>query len=224
VRPVLRSVKQINGSHLRATDGEMGHVADVLFDDRTWRVRYLVADTGGWLPGRRVLIAPQAVAEVGAAVAVRLSRAQVEAAPAAETDLPVSRQHEADLAAHYGWDPWWTSTGDPLDPGAVLLPPPELPTEDEDSPHGDPHLRSARELIGYHIHASDGEIGHVADFLLDDAPWVIRSALADAGHWRRGPHVVLDLGWIERIDWLESAVYVSVDRDAVRDAPVHEPS
>src|SRR5262245_3142009 len=153
---MLRSVKEIHGSHLRATDGEIGHVADVLFDDHTWRVRYLVADTGGWLPGRQVLIAPQAIAEVGQSVAVRLSRSQVEAAPAAETDLPVSRQHEVELAAHYGWDPWWTSTGDPLDPGAVMLPPPDLSTEEEDEvEHGDPNLRSAREVMGYRIHATD---------------------------------------------------------------------
>lgn len=216
---MLLSAKHIQGSRLRATDGEIGHVADLLFDDRSWRVRYLVADTGGWLPGRRVLIAPQAVSVGEEHVAVALTRAQVEAAPAAETDLPVSRQHEADLASHYGWDPWWTTSGDPLDPGPLLLP--QAP-DDEPEAHGDPHLRSAREVIGYRIHASDGEIGHVVDFLVDEGGWAIRSAVADTGGWRHGHSVALDLGWIAEIDWLESAVHVSVDREAVRGAPAHE--
>lgn len=218
---MLRGVKHIHGLHLRATDGEIGHVADVLFDDRTWRVRYLIADTGHWLPGRQVLISPQAVTGVDGAVSVDLTRAQVEAAPAAESDLPVSRQHEADIAAHYGWDPWWTTTGDPLDPGAILLPP--TPDEEEGAPHGDPHLRSAREVIGYRVHATDGEVGHVADFVVDDADWTLQGLVADTGHRRHGHQVVLPLSWVDRIDWLEASVHVSVDREAVRGAPAHAP-
>jgi hypothetical protein len=221
---VLRSVCDIHGSHLRATDGEIGHVAELLFDDRTWRVRWLVADTGHWLPGRRVLIAPAAVAWVGGPVSVGLSRGQVEDAPAAETDLPVSRQHEAELAAHYGWDPWWTTTGDPLDPGAMLLssPDPEQLAAEAEAHHGDPHLRSTREVIGYHLHATDGDIGHVADLLLDAEGWLIDAAVADPGHRRHGSRTVIDLGWIASIDWLDSSVHLTVDRAVVRAAPAAE--
>jgi hypothetical protein len=47
-----RSLKEIIGYSMGATDGEIGHVSDFLFDDHEWTVRYLVASTGTWLPGR----------------------------------------------------------------------------------------------------------------------------------------------------------------------------
>ena len=57
---MLRSLKRFYGEKLGALDGVIGHVKDFYFDDRTWAVRYLVTDTGSWLPGRQVLIAPHA--------------------------------------------------------------------------------------------------------------------------------------------------------------------
>ena len=55
---MLRSIKQLHGAKLGASDGEIGHVKDFYFDDQNWAVRYVVADTGSWLPGRQVLISP----------------------------------------------------------------------------------------------------------------------------------------------------------------------
>ncbi len=53
---MLRSVSDLHGREIRATDGEIGSVDRFLFDDETWTVRYLVVDTGNWLPGSQVLI------------------------------------------------------------------------------------------------------------------------------------------------------------------------
>ena len=58
---MLQSIKQLYGEKLGASDGEIGHVKDFYLDDRNWAVRYLVADTGTWLPGRRVLLSPHAI-------------------------------------------------------------------------------------------------------------------------------------------------------------------
>jgi hypothetical protein len=60
---MLRSIKQLYGDKLGASDGEIGHVKDFYFDDQSWVVRYLVADTGNWLSGRQVLISPHAFPE-----------------------------------------------------------------------------------------------------------------------------------------------------------------
>ena len=62
-RFMLRSIKQLYGDKLGASDGEIGQVKDFYFDDQSWTVRYLVADTGSWLPGRQVLISPHAFPE-----------------------------------------------------------------------------------------------------------------------------------------------------------------
>ena len=55
-----RSIKQLYGLKLHASDGEIGHVKDFYFDDQKWVVRYVVVDTGPWLLDRLVLIAPHA--------------------------------------------------------------------------------------------------------------------------------------------------------------------
>src|SRR5262245_52534084 len=114
---MLRSVKTIEGFHLEATDGEIGHASDILFEDDSWAVRYVEVDTGGWIPGRRVLLAPQSLGPLEwdrKRLDVRLTRAQVEAAPNSLTDLPVSRQEEMALHEHYGWDLYWPdAAGEP---------------------------------------------------------------------------------------------------------------
>ncbi len=58
---MLISLEEIIGYALQGVDGKLGDVEDFYFDDEGWTVRYLLADTGGWLPGRRVLISPEEV-------------------------------------------------------------------------------------------------------------------------------------------------------------------
>jgi PRC-barrel domain len=67
---MLKNIKDIYGTKLTATDGEIGHVKDFYFDDKSWAVRYLVVDTGSWLPGRLVLLAPQAFDGFGPITAI----------------------------------------------------------------------------------------------------------------------------------------------------------
>lgn len=60
---MLRSIEELRGYTIGAIDGDIGSVDDFYFDDERWAVRYLVADTGGWLGGRKVLITPPALRE-----------------------------------------------------------------------------------------------------------------------------------------------------------------
>jgi sporulation protein YlmC with PRC-barrel domain len=109
---VLRSVSSLLGSSILANDGEMGHVHDILFDDRSWLVRYIVVETGSWLSGRRVLLSPiiaQAPDVEGRVLRVALTRDQVRNSPGIDTDLPVSRQQEIAMTLHYGWPAYWTA-------------------------------------------------------------------------------------------------------------------
>jgi hypothetical protein len=74
-----------SGHHIEATDGEIGHLEDLLIDDHTWAIRYLVVNTSNWWSGRRVLVAPHWVRDVSwseAKVSVDLTRRTV-------TDLPL---------------------------------------------------------------------------------------------------------------------------------------
>src|SRR6202142_1733347 len=131
---MLRSVKQLYGDKLGASDGEIGHVKDFYFDDQTWAVRYVVADTGSWLPGRQVLISPHAFGSLhqdGKLLLVNLTRKQIEASPAIEPQKPVSRKYEEEYYRYYGWPYYWR--GDALGgmgggPG-LGRPPKRLPAE-----------------------------------------------------------------------------------------------
>src|ERR1043166_6310368 len=123
---MLRSARELRGFGIQATDGEIGHVDQFFFDDAHWTVRYLVVDTGHWLPGRKVLIAPAAIGATdwaGRRLHVRLTRKQVENSPDIDTEKPVSRQQETEYAGYYGWTYRWVGPG----PAGPLLYPGIVP-------------------------------------------------------------------------------------------------
>ncbi|HEY0945081.1 MAG TPA: PRC-barrel domain-containing protein, partial [Opitutaceae bacterium] len=96
--------------------------------------------------------------------------------------------------------------------------------DDERQPAADPHLRSAREVRGYHIEASDGSIGHVEDFLLDEQTWTIRYIIIDTRNWWPGRKVVVSPHWISAVRWADSTVAVALLRDEIKNAPEYDPS
>ena len=163
---MLQSIKQLYGDKLGASDGEIGHVKDFYFDDQNWAVRYLVADTGSWLPGRQVLISPHAFGsldQAGKVLRVNLTRKQIEDSPSIESHKPVSRQYEEEYYRYYGWPYYWQGgglwgmSGFPI----LELPPKPLPGEPATASgpqpeRADAHLRSTQAVNGYHLQASDG--------------------------------------------------------------------
>ena len=86
------------------------------------------------------------------------------------------------------------------------------------------HVHSARAMTNDSIEATDGTIGHVADFILDDEGWVIRYLLVDTGNWLPGKKVLLSPRWVERMDWSKSRVYVDVTKAKVESSPEYDPS
>ena len=230
---MLRNVKELQGYAIHAKDGVMGEVDDLYFDDEAWAVRYLVVDTGRWLSGRKVLISPAAIGHpdwLGQTLPVSLTKAQVEGCPNIDTRKPVSRQHEAAHSAYFGYPHYWGASdlwGTGAYPGALSI---ELenaeaaksrPASAAQNPD-DSHLRSCRAVTGYHIHAKDGDIGHVADFLVDDHTWAIRYLIADTGNWWSGHKVLVAPKWIEAVSWSEARVSVGLSRHAVRKAPAYD--
>jgi len=103
---MLRSLKSLINYEIAAKDGAIGSVHDFYFDDRRWCVRYLVVDTGTWLPGRRVLLSPVSIGGADWAakhIEVGLTKEQVENSPPLSADRPVSRQHERELTEYFAW-------------------------------------------------------------------------------------------------------------------------
>lgn len=222
---MLQNLKPLYGDKLGALDGEVGHVKDFYFDDQTWAVRYVVADTGTWLTGRQVLLSPYgfgSLRQAGKLLLVNLSRKQIEDSPLIETHKPVSRQYEEEYHRYYGWPLYWQ--GGSLWGASDLptsKPPPRQPRSDPIAANGAPakrpdaHLRSTQSVAGYHLQASDGVIGHVCDFLVDPQTWVIGQLVVKIGHRLSGQEVQIPTSRVERISYDASTVFVRLTKAAV---------
>jgi uncharacterized protein YrrD len=220
-----RNINSLIGFKMGATDGEIGKVKEFYFDDHTWTVRYLIIETGNWLLGRKVLIAPQALLNPdweNKVFPVNLTKAQIENSPDIDTDMPVSRSQEIELYGHYPWQNYW---GTGFFAGGFGGYPDATPFLDETSieeseskdhsSDSDPHLRSSHNIIGYQIHASDGDFGHVIDFIVDDQNWELKYLVIDTHQWIGGKKVLIPVGHIISFQWDSANVYVNETVDSV---------
>ena len=233
---MLLIASALKGYAIEATDGVLGTVSDFLFDDGSWKIRWLVVDTGGWLPGRKVLLHPSALDEVNhltETVAVRLTRTQVQHSPDITRDEPVSRQMEYDTYHYYGWDPLWGggAYGMGMIASPLMMPPQTSEAEREveqlvqDRLEGDdPQLRSMHAVKGYHIEATDGGIGHVQDFIIDEPSWSLRYLIIDTSNWWFGQHVLISPYAVTDIDWSDSKVRLNVTREQIKSSPAWDPA
>ena len=228
---MLQGIKPLYGNKLGASDGDIGHVKDFFFDDQNWAIRYVVADTGSWLPERQVLISPHAFVylhQSAKVLAVNLTRKQIENSPPIESHKPVSRQYEEEYHRYYGWPYYWQGGGLWGMGGFPILelPPKPLPTvpatvNGPQPKRADAHLRSTQAVNGYHLQASDGTIGHICDFMMDTRSWAISELVIKIGHRFSGKEVQIPASAVDRISWDESKVFVHLPKEVVEQSPQH---
>lgn len=224
-----RSIKEIQDYVLEADDGEIGRCKDFIFDDGSWTVRYMVADTGKWLPKKKVLISPISLGKAdweSKTYRVELTKSQIEACPGLDENAPVSREYEKQLFDHFGWSPYWIGTrlwGMAAIPTRMAVPEPGKKSESQtatmevESPFR--NLRSAGEVMGYHIQATDGEIGHVEDFIMDDTNWTLRYVVVDTRNILPGKKVLLAPQWVNSIEWRGRKMNVDLSKDLIKNGP-----
>lgn len=219
---MLYKAKNLEGYQLLSHDGAVGKVKDFYFDDKHWTVRYLVADTAYWLAGRKVLISPYALQNVNKieqSIVVDLSKNQIENSPSWDCDKPVSRQYEELYHQHYGWPLYWK--GPSIWGESPIID--RVRNESKEVNLGgkawDHHLRSTDVVSGYDIQAADGYIGHIQDFIIDDATWTIRYLIVDTQNWLPGKKVLISPLWIESVNWDSSKVVVKINREAIKISP-----
>jgi hypothetical protein len=228
--PMLRSLNDLEQYAVSATDGDIGSVANFLLDDKRWTVRYLVVKAGGYFTGRQVLISPisfQRADWTTHRFHLALTKDKVKDSPSVDVDEPVSRQFERDYYRYYNYPYYWGSTGvwgvggyPALLGSGTWIEPADLSDEE----HRDPHLRSAKELTGYHIHGSDGVIGHIADFMVDDDTWELRYLVVQSAHWWvQGKKVLVAPCWASAVSWIDREVHVDLTRQAIKNSPEWDP-
>lgn len=218
---MLQNIKELYGDKLAASDGDIGHVKDFYFDDKSWVIRYVVADTGTWLNERQVLLSPHAFGHLDReknTLMIRLTRKQIENSPSIDTHRPVSRQYEEDHYQYYGWPAYWDGGGMW---GIAGFPVADTSRDKKKTLHhghnqrDDLHLRSTKAVAGYKIQALDGTIGSVRSFMVDNKSWAIGELVVEAGQWYSGKEVLIAPAKIQRVSHDESKVFVSLTKSDI---------
>jgi sporulation protein YlmC with PRC-barrel domain len=228
-----RSIKSLLGYIIKGTDGEIGHVEEFYFDDRTSTIRYMVVKTGGWFSEKRVLISPEAFQKAeweSKTLYVNLTQEKIKNSPNIDTDKPVSRQQEELIRGYYAWSGYYGYEntgywglgmwGYPPIREVVVEKESKKKTEHMDD---DTHLRSTDEVTGYEIHATDGHIGEVANFMIDDATWKIDFLVVETGNWFSGKKVLFSPDRVKEIDWKTGAVIIDTTVAHVKSSPEYDP-
>jgi len=220
---MLSKANTLKGYTLDSIDGEIGKVKEFYFDDQHWTIRYLVADTGNWLTDRQVLLSPYSLIAIKSEeqqISVDLTKNQIEHSPSLNSDKPVSRQFEEEYNEYYGWPMYWS--------GQYMWGYSPHIERDRDKWRAsievqqaswDPHLRSTHDVSGHHIQATDGEMGYVEDFIIDDMTWAIRYLVINTWNWWPGKQVLVSPRWIERVSWNESKVFINLLRETIKLSP-----
>jgi sporulation protein YlmC with PRC-barrel domain len=234
-----RSINSLLGYAIKGTDGEIGKVEEFYFDDRTSTIRYIVVKTGGWFSGKKVLISPESFQKAeweSKTFSVNLTQEKIKNSPDIDTDKPVSRQQEESMRGYYSW-PGYYGYGygfgmyENWGLGTWGYPAVEERIEEREKnilkatghSKDNPHLRSTHEVKGYDIHATNGDIGKVEDFLIDDGTWKIDFLVIDTGHWFPGKKVLISPDWIKKIDWETGAIIIDTTIEHVKGSPEYDP-
>ena len=229
---MLHLAHKIRGTTVRSRDGEIGTLDDFLFEQSQWAIRYLVVSTGSWLAGRKVLISPMAVEgpwdRSGISLSVR--RSQVQESPDLQPTT-LARESESLLLQHYGQPFYWEGaniwgmfdTPQALQ-GARREPPPRngAAVNAAVARAAAERLRSTEEIKGFHVQASDGEMGHVDDLFLGEESWRIRYLLVDTSNWIGGKLVLVSTDVVETIDREAGKLRVSDSREDIRNSPTYD--
>lgn len=212
---MLRSLKELLGYRVTAKDGDIGTVHDFLLEGGSRDIRYVVAETGSWVERSHVLLARTAFGEVHwptRAFPVRLTVEQARRSPEVTWDSGLSREEEHRLHKHYEWLPYWLAEGwgatDGVEPGELPDPVPDYPS-----------LLHVRKLLGAVVRGTDLDLGHVADLIVDDETWRLRSLIVDTEYWWPQSIVMVDMAKVMAFNAPAHAFDVAMNREQIAESP-----
>lgn len=200
--------KQIYRMSLEGTDGRVGTLYDLLFDEQSWKVRHLVVSTDRWFRGRQIVLDPEVIERADwreRHLQVRMTREQSRQSPNASTALPVARRRMLEEAAQaIVAEAYWSKMRLVLSDFA-----------------GDPHLHSTKTLTSLHIHCTDGLLGHIADFVIDDETWRVADLVVDTRNWWLGKRVLIEPTLVNSIDWDRREIRITLPGEQIEHRPAY---
>ncbi|BFT30024.1 PRC-barrel domain-containing protein [Alteromonas sp. D210916BOD_24] len=219
--------KQLTHFSIRATDDSIGGIRDILFDDETYVVRYLVADTNTWFPlSRKVVISPISVKHLDideGNVHINMTVDTLKNSPSIDEHKPVSREYEENLFKYFGYGYYWIGPGawgEFAHPNELV----ELQRQEESGlqhpKKTENHLRACSEVGGYEVATQNDKVGHISNFIIDTYSWKIVLLVVDTNNWLPGgKHLALLPSDIKKIDWAAHHVAVSLTHEKLEDRP-----
>jgi hypothetical protein len=221
-----RSLKDLIGYKIEAKDGISGRVKDFLFDEENWVIRYLKADLGTFLLGRNVLIPKEFLKQPdwnSLSFPVELSKEEIKKSPLLDDNITVSRKYEQELNKHFKIIDYWSNINiSPVGGMAYYYPPRPItaPTKIIDEKDLNTSIRSFKEVKGYHIHALDGEIGHIDDLIIEDSDWQIVYAVVDTRNWLPwSKKVLISINHMDKISYAKQKININLNIETIKNAP-----
>jgi uncharacterized protein YrrD len=226
---MLYALNAIENFTVNATDGYIGKIKDFYFDDRTWKLRYLIVETGIWLKNQKVILPASAIKWVHMDennLTLDLSMYQVKNGPVIDNQLSLMPQTEIDYLSYYGYS-FYRGASESYsfehdqDSEAKLAD--IFATVDAvRRTFGDRHLRSCKEMINYDVEASDNDVGYLQGMLFNEDDWSISHLMVNTSNWWLGHQVLLEPECVKDTSWGDAKIYINLLRHQVQDAPVFD--
>jgi len=227
---MLWNASAMTGYAIKAANGKIGTVSDMLFEDVDWAIRWMVVDTGDWLPGRKVLLPVSALGQPDAEAShlpVNLTMRQIEESPDIDMSQAASSDIESRLLEYYGLPRSRDDKGAHVaiarasgTPSILGLLPARRPNEaDAEAVGHTPNLHGLSAITRSTIEATDGDIGHAEDFLVDTASWQVRYMTVHTANWWPGEKVLISPRSVDWIDVARGIIQLDVTRQKVKDSP-----
>lgn len=223
---MLRVGLALQGYGIEAGTAEIGTLSDLLFDETTWQIKWVVVESGSWKCGRKIRIRPSYIETTDCQrqlVLLSLAKHEVKHSPGVRPEPTVSRQVQSrrldDQACDTSPGTVGSERGKVARAGAFDLSP-SLDTQQADR---DRHLRSMAALMGHQCRTEDSPIGRLEDLLIDDVAWDIRYLIVNARTLLPGKHVLLSPCAVKQIGMSDSQIEINVSRDQVKASPPWNP-
>ncbi len=204
---MLFKASKFKGYGIEATDGDIGEVRGFYFDENNWDVYYMIIDAGSWYSSNTVILSTQAIDRVDSdneKVFVNVTRDRIKNSPQADEDEPLSPGYENRMTEYYGWSDRFAH-------------------QSTEAPQRGRHYLNTHDVMGHYVEASDGSIGHIEDFIIDDADWSIRYMVVDTKNWWPGKKVLISPQWVSSFDWNNEKVFVDMTKDKIKSSPEYDP-
>ena len=202
---MLCNLKALIGSPVAANDGEMGCIRTFLFDDQSWKVRYLAVDVGNWLK-RHDVVLPITVLErpdwEKRICHTQLTKEQVRDSPDVDAEMPVSRQQEIAMHDYFGPLASWVDREFSPTPMPTGMKYPVVHTPEV------LHLRSTSHMLGYQVCATDGDLGILEGFVMDEASWHLGYLDVKSGDWLHNRSILIPTRWVQSVSWTEFRIHL----------------